>query len=214
MLYGPGSAVSPGQELLQPLDVLHCRYRHSQRSHIKVAMQTVPKLGLVAKTAAYHRFSDSPTESTRFLQSRRLRGSAVRLEQRLPLAHLPSEPLLKPATATAYSRNPRHSASDMFELIKQAAAETRVQGYRTFQQQGLKIGVPLSADRASPRVASHPLLAKATVLGPPTSLWNQHPLLPVPTQRGSGVVYAVGRKNWLREHDQRIRVARVRRYRR
>lgn len=177
-----------------------------------LGMQTAPKLGLVAKTAAYHRFSDSPSESTRSLHSRRLRSSAVRLKQRLPLAHLPSEPLIKPATA--YSRDPRHSVSDMFELIKQAAAETRVQGYRTFQQQGLKIGVPLSADRANPRVASHPLLDKETVLGPPTSLWNQHPLFPAPTQRGSGVVYAVGRKNWLREHDQRIRVAQVRRYRR
>lgn len=178
-------------------------------------MQGMPKLGLVAKTAAYHRFTDSPTESTRSLSSGKLRSSVVRLKQRQPLLHLPSEPLLKPATAAAaYGRDTRRSASDMFELIKLAAAESRVQGYRTFQQQGIKIGGPLSADRANPRVASHPLLDKATVLGPPRGLWNGHPAFPVPTQRGSGVIYALGRKNWLREHNQMIRVAQVKRYRR
>ncbi len=175
----------------------------------------MPKLGLVAKTAAYHRFTDSPTESTRSLSSGKLRSSVVRLKQRQPMLHLPSEPLLKPATAAAaYGRDTRRSASDMFELIKLAAAESRVQGYRTFQQQGIKIGGQLSADRANPRVASHPLLDKATVLGPPRGLWNEHPAFPVPTQRGSGVIYALGRKNWLREHNQMIRVAQVRRYRR
>ena len=165
-------------------------------------MQSVPKLGLVAKTAAYHRFADSPEDSTRSLHSRRLRTSAVRLKQQLP--HPPSQPLFKPATAAVSSR---HSASDMFELIKQAATDSRAQGYRTFQQQGVKL-VP------DPRVASHPLLDKASVLEPPRSLWNEHPLFPAPTQRGAGVVYALGRKNWLREHDQRIRVAQARRYRR
>lgn len=167
----------------------------------------------MAKTAAYHRFAESPVDNTSQSHRRRLRTSAIRLKPGPPLSHLPSEPLLKPATAMTPRPNPHHSTSDMFELIKQAAAEKRISSYRTFQRQGIKIGTPVSAERGNARIAAHPLLDKETVLGLPRTMWNHNPLFPAPVQRGSGVVYALGRKNWLREHDQRIRVAQVRRYR-
>jgi hypothetical protein len=63
------------------------------------------------------------------------------------------------------------------------------------------------------RLEEHPLLSLGDVspLGSKKSLWSLHSAFPPPVQTGSNVTYAIGHKNWFRDNDLKLRVARLKR---
>ena len=194
---------------------------------------------LIKKTADYRRLGVEEKEKSRSKSpvSSPQRSFVVRIKHKPHLSNIYSAKSVQPPVSVENKSPPHYSSSDMFELIKQLASDTGVRHYKSFEKKLLKIGTPLSPGdydnyqpapvvrnpgSSSPKLRfNHPLLVETEgqnsgVFAPPAmqkkSPWSQHSLFPPPIQpRGSAVTYTIGRKNWLRENDQKIRVAKIKR---
>lgn len=174
-----------------------------------------PSHSLIQRTADYRRFQSLPVSSP------------------LPSPHcdrvirLKRKPKLLPAESAKVmgrkdSGTSPYGDQEMLALMRQLALENAQRQYRIIPKK-LRLGsieVPQSSFTRSPisplpkrRLEEHPLLlpGETSPLGSKKSLWSQHSAFPPPVQTGSAVTYAIGHKNWFRDNDLKIRVARLKR---
>jgi len=184
-------------------------------TYMELPSLSSPPHSLIQRTADYRRFHSLPVASP-LPSPHRVR--AIRLKRRPKL--LPVESA-KAMTQKDSETSP-YGDQEMLALMRQLALDNAQRQYHIIPKklrlaslevpQGSLTRLPISP-LPKRRLEEHPLLSpgETSPLGSKKSLWSQHSAFPPPVQTGSAVTYAIGHKNWFRDNDLKIRVARLKR---
>lgn len=174
-----------------------------------------PHHSLIQRTADYRRLESIPVMSP---VTSPHRNRVIRLKRRPRLVPVGSPK----AVETKSIDNSPYGDEEMLALVRKLAMDNIQKQQRSLPRK-LRLSsleLPYSYFHQMPvspppkrRLNEHPLLSPGDVspLGSKKSLWSQHSSLPPPTQTGSAVTYVIGQKNWFRDNDLKIRVARLKR---
>ena len=171
------------------------------KAELNLAALLGPHGLLAEKTAEYRRLAPDGGDSDRKQGSAtERRAHTVRIKKRPQISAV----LLKPSLTHTPPTSRAHSSSDMFSLLYHLTLSRATHPSLPALSQSIPV--------TPPSRLRHPLLANPT---PPSdfkrklSAWSQVSSFKAITQKGRGVKYAVGRKNWLRDNAGRVRAATI-----